>query len=802
MESTTSAHTHSNGELQVKFSVFNPVITYEHREFYEKIHSRLNSTFPICNQGKCTAVEISKNTTEQVQITNLMKRMENFAEELLEVTKKLFDQFYQAKEEFSRSIYSATAYIKINLMDRNLLERTCDVRWWALETAFGDCISYAERVRLELKDLDESLEVIAQRAAEWSDEEEDPRLVRLIGQLRESYANGVDVMIRQEALQTFSHAAKEFVRYAKEQGKHGDIVKTLHALSESLGVVQKKAKFACDRLEDINNSYTLYRDLVITNHEGYIIANSNKETRSRVLGINVGDERWFLEAMATQDGTMYYAQDVAKSKVESIDSLVYSTAIRENSDNNGSVLGAMGIFFDFQGEAKMILDDYQPKDTGGHVADGWFSYFTNEEGMVIASSDICLTEPGRYAQIPPQHRRLDKGKRCDSYMIVAGRESALLSAKTDGYLEYEGLGWTSHVVLPKEVIFRSSNVTETIGISVEELMHSKLIPDINKQTYEKVQNDKQSIKRISLNGIVFASKLGKRGVALGPIFDQITQTGDYATSRMEKLLAEMAIGELDLNLTTLENFSKQAIDLIDRNLFERSADIRWWATDEYFWKALEDPTQDNFAAACRRLQVINGSYTMYRNLVLADGDGSIVATSTANELHRTNCSQHMWFESGMQTTLSCQYVVQDVCDSPLEPQKKTSLVYAGGVRHKGAREGDAIGVLGILFDWDTEAKKILHTCVPRDRDGNVVEGCAAFYTNAASEIIETTDSVQFPVGLKLDLPPAHTKLKAGQAASGIAVFNDKKYFIGTSKTKGYREYEGLGWSAHVLRPLH
>jgi len=29
----------------------------------------------------------------------------------------------------------------------------------------------------------------------------------------------------------------------------------------------------------------------------------------------------------------------------------------------------------------------------------------------------------------------------------------------------------------------------------------------------------------------------------------------------------------------LENFSKQAIDLIDRNLFERAADVRWWSTD-------------------------------------------------------------------------------------------------------------------------------------------------------------------------------------------------------------------------------
>ena len=31
--------------------------------------------------------------------------------------------------------------------------------------------------------------------------------------------------------------------------------------------------------------------------------------------------------------------------------------------------------------------------------------------------------------------------------------------------------------------------------------------------------------------------------------------------------------------------------------------------------------------------------------------------------------------------------------------------------------------------------------------------------------------------------------------------NDKKYIIGSSKTQGYREYEGLGWTAHVVRPI-
>ena len=86
--------TPSEHSVSTKFSIFDPVITCEHREFYERIISELNGIFPICNQGKCTAVEISESATEQEQITDLIKRVEDFSRELLDVSKRLFDQFY------------------------------------------------------------------------------------------------------------------------------------------------------------------------------------------------------------------------------------------------------------------------------------------------------------------------------------------------------------------------------------------------------------------------------------------------------------------------------------------------------------------------------------------------------------------------------------------------------------------------------------------------------------------------------------------------------------------------------------
>lgn len=86
----------------------------------------------------------------------------------------------------------------------------------------------------------------------------------------------------------------------------------------------------------------------------------------------------------------------------------------------------------------------------------------------------------------------------------------------------------------------------------------------------------------------------------------------------------------------------------------------------------------------------------------------------------------------MRTNLSSEYAVQDVAASNLEKNKARSLIYSGGARNNGEREGDTIGVLGILFDWDTEAKKILQTCLPKDQQGMIIKGSVAIYTTGVT----------------------------------------------------------------------
>jgi len=153
----------------------------------------------------------------------------------------------------------------------------------------------------------------------------------------------------------------------------------------------------------------------------------------------------------------------------------------------------------------------------------------------------------------------------------------------------------------------------------------------------------------------------------------------------------------------------------------------------------------------------------------------------------------------MQISRSVQFGVQDVCNSDLE-NEETSLIYCGGILEDGQREGKVLGVLGIFFDWENLAGPILEGCLPRIKN-EVVEGGAAFYMNGEREIIASTDSDHFAIGQEVNIPIENLKLEDGESASGIFTDKGRKFIIGSSKTQGYREYTGLGWTAHVVRPI-
>ena len=111
---------HTKENEKVRFNIYNPVITYEHRAAYDIIVSRLLEIFPICNQGKCKALEVSDDPQKQKQINDLMERVVFFSNSLITITQVFFDQLYRAKEDSFESISQLFASIQIDMIERRI----------------------------------------------------------------------------------------------------------------------------------------------------------------------------------------------------------------------------------------------------------------------------------------------------------------------------------------------------------------------------------------------------------------------------------------------------------------------------------------------------------------------------------------------------------------------------------------------------------------------------------------------------------------------------------------------------------
>ena len=130
---------------------------------------------------------------------------------------------------------------------------------------------------------------------------------------------------------------------------------------------------------------------------------------------------------------------------------------------------------------------------------------------------------------------------------------------------------------------------------------------------------------------------------------QLTSRTGNLMSSIERM-AERSRGERMVDL------SLNAIELIDRNLYERTCDVRWWATDSAVVDCAASPTPATANYASERLAVILGAYTVYLDLWLCDLDGNVRANGRAGRFGVVgqNVAHTKWFRAArdLRSTIS------------------------------------------------------------------------------------------------------------------------------------------------------
>src|SRR5215475_5418721 len=162
---------------------------------------------------------------------------------------------------------------------------------------------------------------------------------------------------------------------------------------------------------------------------------------------------------------------------------------------------------------------------------------------------------------------------------------------------------------------------------------------------------------------------------------QLTSRTGNLISSIERM-TERSRGERMVDL------SLNAIELIDRNLYERTCDVRWWATDSAVVDCTARPEQAQQEYACERLGVILDAYTVYLDLWLCDLHGRVIANGRPQKYQVIggDVSGESWFQRGKTLASGNDYAVADIAPQPLLGNALTAT-YAASVRTGGRADG-------------------------------------------------------------------------------------------------------------------
>jgi transcription termination factor NusB len=305
---------------------------------------------------------------------------------------------------------------------------------------------------------------------------------------------------------------------------------------------------------------------------------------------------------------------------------------------------------------------------------------------------------------------------------------------------------------------------------------------------------------LALNATIEAARAGEYGKGFAVVAQEVKSLASQAAANSKELrtsvLAKIRNQTEEISRyfdeqdsSRLSEMAQTLVQLIVRNLYERTADVRWWATDEAFYKCMEHIAEDTCLHAIKRLSIINRFYSVYLDLVLADPKGRVVASSQAEKFKQVlgaNISNCHWFNAALATHSGDQYIVDDIYNSSLHNGAPVA-VYSTAVRRGGDLNGEALGVLGVFFDWGEQAR-----CIVKDEPNltaNEWQRTRVLLLDGKQRIIASSDGVGLLNFFRLD-SQGRTKGYYREADGSLVAF---------ARTIGYQEYDGLGWYGVVVQ---
>jgi len=289
-------------------------------------------------------------------------------------------------------------------------------------------------------------------------------------------------------------------------------------------------------------------------------------------------------------------------------------------------------------------------------------------------------------------------------------------------------------------------------------------------------------------GMIEAGRMDQEAAALfRPLIEDMGSTKEKFRIIQDRLIAAILHEIVKKAAQELSDAATFAINILKRNLYERTADVGYLATDGDLQSLLAmSPNDADREEAARsmalRLAEYQHEYTVYNDIIALDLDGFVRVQMDQGSPVRRSSDPLLGQTLAVPPHAAGDKYIETFRSTDLRPGKGRTLIYSQTILDQDGQR--PLGVLCLCFDFEDEMRRVFRDLA---RGNGTLTACVL---DEQGTVIASADTEVAPLGSTMPLV-------LDRDCDLISV-GGREYLATTQKSDGYQGFHGLEWYGHAL----